>query len=108
MFLFSRVTLYGYYRKWYWSVCERKGSIKEASYSRLRIAWLSFIELLNVPDTSFSCSECQQNPRVVICDGITLAFQKKHRFANTSNNATTATPKLEGIKYDFVLSSMFK
>lgn len=92
-----RLTLHSYYRKWYWSVRERKGCTDVCSYSRFRVAWLSFISLLELSDDVYSCTICGTQPDVIVCDGITLAFQKKHR-ATLEEDSAPSHP-LSGYKY---------
>ena len=74
-----RTTLHSYYRKWLWSVTERDGLTSECSYGRFRSAWLSFVSLHPVDSSVFQCSLCGVSPEIVICDGITLSFQKRFR-----------------------------
>ena len=57
------------------------GHTKHLSYNQLRLAWLSFIKLLNYgqsQDDGFVCPECSIGPEVLICDGITLSMQKRY------------------------------
>ena len=75
----ATATLHSYYRKWLWSVTERDGLTSECSYGRFRSAWLSFVSLHPVDSSVFQCSLCGVSPEIVICDGITLSFQKRFR-----------------------------
>lgn len=48
------------------------------SYYQLRIAWDAFCKLL--PSRGyFECSDCGSSPDLIICDGLTLGFKKRHR-----------------------------
>ena len=45
------------------------------SQSLLREAWSGFLDLLQVENSS--CSHCQNQPKIIICDGITLSCRKE-------------------------------
>ncbi|KAI8516500.1 hypothetical protein Bbelb_050810 [Branchiostoma belcheri] len=43
------------------------------TYSKFRLAWYSFLNLLDINyDSGFQCPECGPEPKLVICDGIAL------------------------------------
>ena len=81
-----RTTLHSYYRKWFWSVAERNGLTSECSYSRFHSAWMSFLSLHPVDSSVFQCTICSVSPEIVICDGITLSFQKRFRIGLETKN----------------------
>lgn len=94
-----RCTLHSYYRKWYWSVAERNGPLFECTYSRFRSAWQSFVDLLETDKSLFQCSVCTTNPDVIICDGITLGFQKRYRV--TPPTTLTYEDMRDGCRYGY-------
>ena len=70
--------LHSYYKMcvWDWSL----SATEPISYARLRVSWLSFLDLLHYGDAqknAFSCFLCKEEPNVIICDGITLSLQRR-------------------------------
>ncbi len=51
------------------------------SYDNFRLAWLSFLKLLDIKlDEGFICPECSKHgnqPNLIICDGTSLSFQRR-------------------------------
>ena len=49
------------------------------TYDQWRMAWYSFLRLLDVDFTSgFSCSECGQYPSIILCDATSLGYRRKY------------------------------
>lgn len=47
-------------------------------YNKFRLAWYAFIDLLDIDmNNGFCCPVCSTTPDLVICDGTSLAFQKR-------------------------------
>lgn len=73
------MTLFAYHKlcSWDWVVRDTAG----ISYNKLRLSWIAYLKLLNygsLQEMNMVCSECEQNPKIIICDGITLSFEKKY------------------------------
>ena len=48
------------------------------SYSQLRYAWYSYLNLLDIDfSDGSSCPECGTLPEIVICDATTVSFRRK-------------------------------
>lgn len=48
------------------------------SYSQLRYAWYSYLNLLDIDFSDGSCCpECGSVPEIVICDATTVSFRRK-------------------------------
>ena len=51
---------------------------KQLPYSSFIRSWYSFMDLLDVNyEIGMTCEECGPSPKLVICDGTSLGFQKK-------------------------------
>ena len=77
LLLFFSLPLYSHQRKWYWSDRENGLPVDKClSHDLLRLAWSAFagLELQN-----FLWSACKASPSVIICDGLTLPYVKRHR-----------------------------
>ena len=77
LLLFFSLPLYSHQRKWYWSDLENGvPAYRCLSRDLLGMAWSAFaaLELQN-----FSCPVCKASPSVIICDGLTLSYGKRHR-----------------------------
>ncbi|XP_065067450.1 uncharacterized protein LOC135693013 isoform X1 [Rhopilema esculentum] len=49
------------------------------TYDQWRMAWYSFIRLLDVDFISrFSCSKCGQYPPIILCDATSLGYRRKY------------------------------
>lgn len=47
-------------------------------YNRFRYAWYSYLNLLEIDYCSgFSCPKCTSAPEIILCDGTSLAFQRR-------------------------------
>ena len=48
------------------------------SYERFRRAWYAYLDLLDVNLVDgFMCQHCSTDPQIIICDGTSVAFQKR-------------------------------
>ena len=90
------MTLHAYWktRVWDW----RMRSVDELSYERLRLAWLSYVELINYgrggQAANFQCDSCGPQPDTVIFDGITLGLQR--RYIRKASGGDPTNTKLNG------------
>ncbi|XP_063427966.1 uncharacterized protein LOC134711349 isoform X2 [Mytilus trossulus] len=89
-------TLSSFYKQWTWEQLE-SGNLnfsEEFQYNRLRYAWYSFLELLDLNyNNGFSCPECGDCPHTVVMDGVSLGLRKtfmpwKQYLKETTDNAT--------------------
>lgn len=74
-----RMTLFCYHKvvAWEWTARGLPG----ISYHRLRLAWIAFQKLMDFGapmEDNFECIQCGRSPRQIVCDGITLSFQKRY------------------------------
>lgn len=102
--------LYTYYKlcSWEWLSKDLSG----ITYERLRLSWIAFQKLINYgrpQSDNFSCVKCGKTPDVVVCDGITLSFEK--RFATSlvaTETGGEAQMALTGLRYHecFLISNI--
>lgn len=78
-----------------WSLLELEQDLLK--YHQLRAAWDGFCRLLQI-EQYFSCPLCHSSPKIVVCDGLTLSFQKRHRI-QASVNSDTKTDMFDGRRY---------
>ena len=77
-------------------------STKVVTYKTLRKGWNAFARLLDINwERTFSCSQCLDEPEVVIMDGITLGFRKDllKSFSKEDNQGVGVSTKVQE-KYD--------
>ena len=89
--------MYSFYKDWVFSMWDEFGIdlIKSLPYAKFRVAWMSFVNLLDVDhDNSFVCPECGDVPQAVICDGTTLGFPKSLQL--WTDKVQQLGPKLRG------------
>lgn len=89
------MTLYSFYRKLSWTLIERGKVVPE--YFRIRMAWDSFCQLLPTKKY-FLCPEFGSCPKLIIADGLTLAFKKRYRLPD-SEQEKEGPNILDGCKY---------
>ena len=59
-------------------------------YEKFKLAWYSFLKLLDIDmSTGFICSTCRDEPDIVVCDGTSLAFQRRMWTWQHSDEAST-------------------
>ena len=72
------------------------------SYDKFRTSWYNYLRILEIDyQTAFSCSECKDNPEIVLGDGTAFGFQLKYMdimqdapsFVGTDKNKATAGSK---------------
>lgn len=74
----GRTTIYAHHsalvKRYSGANCDSPPSI--SLYTR---AWIRYVQLLDVPyESGFECKVCHDNPKIVLGDGTTIGFQKKH------------------------------
>jgi len=80
--------MYSFYELWGWRLMIENQSMQlRPSYSQFRLAWLSYLQLIEIKDEWFSCPHCGPHPNVVVCDGISLGYPKRYVRSNGSANA---------------------
>lgn len=100
MSLYVRLPLYTFH-KLYVNNMNRCGKRRYLPYQKLRLAWLAFMDLLNmdqIGSSGYMCAQCGSHPSIIICDGITLSMQKKHMLPRRDEEAA-ADVKLQGSKF---------
>ena len=72
----SRNPLVAYQRVMQWS-SGMTNNKNPMPYHKLRLAWNSFVRLLNKDHaTAFTCNMCGDVPTTIICDATCIGFQK--------------------------------
>ena len=72
------LSLYSHFKllQWEWTAYPTT-----LTYSKYRAAWLAFRDLLHLGapiENNFICHICGNEPRVVVCDGMTLSMQTRY------------------------------
>lgn len=78
-------------------------------YERLRVAWLSFLRLLDVDvSTGFSCPECSgsdgKTPEIIICDGTSISFQRRMWQSNLNAVLRGKVPHVTQLRFVAICS----
>jgi len=81
--------MYSFYELWGWRLMIENQSMQLCpSYSQFRLAWLSYLQLIEIKEKWFSCPQCGPHPKVVVCDRISLGYPK--RYAHNIGGANAA------------------
>ena len=95
LLLICSLPLHSYHKKLHWSYLENGiPADKCLSYHLLRMAWAAFAGLLELQN--FSCPVCKASPSVIICDGLTLSYRKRHRIDSSKPTPPEGSETLQG------------
>lgn len=93
--------LYGHFKLLIWKWLSSESEVSSMTYHRFRLAWLAFHKLIDFGQSrseNFVCDICTEQPEAVVCDGITLSFEKRFLISQYVNSKNEES-ELAGCRY---------